>query len=145
MIFSKACEYGIRATLYIAQKSVQGERTGLKAISKEIGSPEAFTAKILQKLVRSNIIESTKGPYGGFQMSRKAIEEIKLVQIVEAIDGGDIFIQCGLGLKECSETHPCPVHDKFKVVRNALHEMMNSTSIFELSTKLEEKSAYLKR
>jgi Rrf2 family iron-sulfur cluster assembly transcriptional regulator len=57
MIFSKACEYGIRATIYVAQQtSINGKRCNLKDISKEIDSPEAFTAKILQKLVKQILL-----------------------------------------------------------------------------------------
>ena len=59
-MFSKACEYGIRATLFIAQKSLQGERVRLKAIADEIDAPEAYTAKILQQLARNEIIQSLR-------------------------------------------------------------------------------------
>ncbi|HET8810789.1 MAG TPA: Rrf2 family transcriptional regulator [Flavobacteriaceae bacterium] len=144
MIFSKACEYGIRATLYIAHQSLNRERATLKDIAADIGSPVAFTAKILQQLTKNNLIDSTKGPMGGFHIAPEKMKNTKLIQIVEAIDGLDIFTQCGLGLKECSETRPCPVHDKFKPVRNGLHEMMDSTSVFELATGLEQKLTYLK-
>lgn len=144
MIFSKACEYGIRATLYIAQQSLKEQRVSLKAIAKEIDGPEAFTAKTLQQLAKNNIVISTKGPSGGFQMNRKAMDEIHLMQIVEAIDGKDVFTKCGLGLAECSEKYPCPVHEKFKVVRNGLRHMLDTTSIYELAIGLEEKQTYLK-
>lgn len=144
MIFSKACEYGIKATLCIAQQSLKGQRVSLKAISKEINGPEAFTAKILQKLAKENIIVSTKGPAGGFQMDRNAMETIRLVKVVEAIDGKGLFTKCGIGLEECSELHPCPVHDKFKNIRNGLYEMMDGTSIYQLVLGLEEKSTFLK-
>ena len=71
MIFSKACEYGIRASIYIAQQSLNDERASLKDISREIGSPEAFTAKILQTLVKNKIIDSIKGSHGGFEVKVK--------------------------------------------------------------------------
>ena len=144
MVFSKACEYGIRATLYIANRSLNQERATLKDIASDIGSPVAFTAKILQKLSKNNLIDSTKGPHGGFHILPKNMKETKLIQIVAAIDGMDIFVQCGLGLKECSEVRPCPVHNKFKSVRNGLREMMESTTIFELATGIENKQTYLK-
>lgn len=144
MVFSKACEYGIRASLYIAHQSLNQKRATLKDIAEDIGSPVAFTAKILQQLTKNNLIDSTKGPAGGFHISPEKMKEIKLVQIVGAIDGLDIFTQCGLGLKECSETKPCPVHNKFKNVREGLFQMMDSTSVFELATGLEKKLTYLK-
>lgn len=133
-MFSKACEYGIRATLLIASKSLHGERVSLKEIAADIGSPEAFTAKILQDLARNHVVKSLKGPHGGFEMSREDIDNLRLVQIVSAIDGDKMFSGCGLGLSACSEEHPCPVHHKFKVVRDQLETMLRNTSIYEMAT-----------
>ncbi|HEY8402256.1 MAG TPA: Rrf2 family transcriptional regulator, partial [Cytophagaceae bacterium] len=131
--------------IYIAVQSNQGNRVSLKDIAKEIDSPEAFTAKILQQLARNNIIDSVKGPTGGFEIEPKKLEKIKLSQIVSAIDGDSIYKNCGVGLKECSEKKPCPVHDKFKKIRNELRKMLESTNLQELSMGLKEGLTYLKR
>lgn len=144
-MFSKACEYGIRATVYIAVQSLKERRVNLKEIAKAIESPEAFTAKILQQLVKSNIIDSTKGPSGGFEINKTQFKQIKLSQIVSAIDGDSIYTGCGLGLKECDENKPCPVHDKFKNIRDELRQMLETTSIEELSLGLKEGLTFLKR
>ncbi|PKP39743.1 MAG: transcriptional regulator [Bacteroidetes bacterium HGW-Bacteroidetes-13] len=144
-MFSKACEYGIRATVYIAVQSLKERRVNLKEIAKAIESPEAFTAKILQQLVKSNLIDSTKGPSGGFEINKIQFKQIKLSQIVSAIDGDSIYTGCGLGLKECDENKPCPVHDKFKNIRDELRQMLETTSIEELSLGLKEGLTFLKR
>lgn len=144
-MFSKACEYGIRATIYIALQSLQGNRVNLKDISQEIDSPVAFTAKILQQLAKDNIVESIKGPNGGFQIAKENIDSIKLIQIVSAIDGNKIFKGCALGLNECNELYPCPVHFKFKEIRDDLEEMTRNTSIYEMATGLETGLTFLKR
>lgn len=144
-MFSKACEYAIRATIYIAVQSSQNLRVGLKDISKEIDSPEPFTAKILQQLSKNNIVESIKGPHGGFQIDKKEMSKIKLSQIVLAIDGDSIYRGCGLGFKECSEKQPCPVHDKFKIVRDELKNMVENTTILELSLGLKKGLTFLHR
>jgi Rrf2 family protein len=144
-MFSKACEYGIKATIYIAVQSNQGNRVSLRDIAKEIDSPEAFTAKILQQLAKNNIIDSVKGPTGGFEIEKKKLEKIKLSQIVSALDGDSIYRGCGLGLKECSEKKPCPVHEKFKIIRNELKNMLESTNLLELALDLKEGLTFLKR
>lgn len=144
-MFSKACEYGIRATIYIAMQSLQGTRVNLKDISREIDSPVAFTAKILQQLAKNDIIKSVKGPAGGFQIDKKDISSIKLMHIVSAIDGDKIFNGCGLGLKECDEDFPCPVHFQFKEIRNNLKKMSSETSLYDLATGLEVGLTFLKR
>jgi Rrf2 family iron-sulfur cluster assembly transcriptional regulator len=143
-MFSKACEYAIRASILIATKSNDGERTSLKEISKDIDSPEAFTAKILQQLVRNNIIDSIKGPTGGFIIEKSKLDEIKLRDIVFAIDGDQIYSGCGLGMKACSEKHPCPVHNQFKIVRNGLCEMLETTDLKQLVFGLKNGLTFLK-
>jgi Rrf2 family transcriptional regulator, iron-sulfur cluster assembly transcription factor len=144
-MFSKACEYAIRATIYITVQSNQEKRISLKDIAKEIDSPEAFTAKILQQLSRHGIIESLKGPNGGFTIDKKNMAKIKLSQIVSAIDGDSIYKGCGLGLKVCSEIRPCPVHDKFKNIREDLKSMLEKTSLLELSVGMENGMTFLRK
>lgn len=143
-MFSKTCEYGIRATIFIATQSYLNNRAGIKDIAKKIDSPEAFTAKILQTLVKANIIQSTKGVGGGFEIPKKKLVEIKLAQIVSAIDGDKVFTGCGLGLSHCSESHPCPVHEKFKSIRNELAFMLENTNLEELVLGLKSGENFLR-
>lgn len=143
-MFSKSCEYGIRAMMYIAQKTRSGERVGIKEISKGIGSPEPFMAKILQKLSREGLVLSVKGPNGGFYIDVKT-EKITLADIVKAIDSDQLFTGCGLGLKACNEKKPCPIHNEFKAIRTKLKTMLESTFIEEFSESLERGLTHLKR
>jgi Rrf2 family transcriptional regulator, iron-sulfur cluster assembly transcription factor len=144
-MFSKACEYGIRATLHIASQSQMNNRVSLKEIAEAIDSPEAFTAKILQQLSRSGIIESTKGAAGGFEISKQQLAKITLSQIVTAIDGDQIYRGCGLGLKECNEAKPCPVHYEFKAIRDDLANMLEMTRIRDLVSGLHAGLTFLKQ
>tara|TARA_R110002051_G_scaffold325857_1_gene432297 strand:+ start:25163 stop:25597 length:435 start_codon:yes stop_codon:yes gene_type:complete len=144
-MFSKACEYGIRAATYIAMQSLEGRRVSLKEIAEEIDSPVAFTAKVLQLLSKNKIVESVMGAHGGFEITGKRIDEVMLSQIVKAIDGDNIYAGCGLGLKECNADKPCPVHDKFVDIRNDLKQMLENTSLYEMTTGLDVGLTYLKR
>lgn len=144
-MFSKACEYGIRATLYIASKSLDEERVSLRDIAAEIDSPVAFTAKIMQQVSKSGIVKSTKGPFGGFDIPKAELNKIMLARIVDAIDGDSIYLGCGLGLKACDEEFPCPVHDQFKKIRDELSHMLNTTSLYEVATGLKDGKTFLKR
>lgn len=144
-MFSKACEYGIRAAVYIALQSLEGRRVSVNEIAEKIDSPIAFTAKILQQLSRNNVIHSVKGPTGGFEIERTDMEAVKLNMVVKAIDGDQIYVGCGLGLKECDAGKPCPLHDKFVDIRTDLRHMLESTSLYELATGLEVGLTYLKR
>ena len=143
-MFSKACEYGIKAAIFIAINSYEGRRVSPKEIAEEINSPQAFTAKILQDLVRNNIVFSIKGAHGGFELDKSQISKIKIAQIVKAIDGDKIYNGCALGLEICDENHPCPVHDKFKSVRDELKYMLETTSLEELALNIKSGASFLK-
>ena len=143
-MFSKACEYGIKAAIYIASNSNEGKRVSLKGISKHIDSPEAFTAKILQTLARENIVNSIRGINGGFEIDKQKLENIQLADIVNAIDGDSIYKGCGIGLKECSEQHPCPIHNDFKVVRNNLRILLETTNLKSLAMNVNAGADFLK-
>ncbi len=143
-MFSKACEYGIRSLIFITNQSLQERRVNIKDISKAIDSPTAFTGKILQKLVRANIVESIRGPRGGFYIEPKKLNTIKLAQVVEAIDGDKIYNGCGLGLKTCNEKRPCPMHFHFKEIRNSLKQMLSTTTLFHLSEHIEDGTGFLR-
>ena len=143
-MFSKSCEYGIRATIFIASKCCENRKVGLKEIAVAIDSPIAFTAKILQKLTKDKIIHSTKGVNGGFEVFQNDLQTIRLIQIVEAIDGNSVFSGCGLGLENCSETHPCPVHFEFKEIKEQLFIMLKNTSLEQLALEVKSGSSFLK-
>ena len=143
-MFSKACEYALRAALYISIKSVDGTRLGIPEIAKEIDAPVAFTAKILQTLVRENVISSIKGPNGGFFIDPKS-KPISLATIVRAIDGSDdVLHTCTLGLKECSDKFPCPIHHEIKRYKEHLRKVMEQSTIQNLSKDLSQGKTFLK-
>lgn len=96
-------------------------------------------------MVRYNIIVSVKGPSGGYEMPKWKSTKVKLNQIVNAIDGDKIYNGCALGLDQCNASKPCPIHFQIKAVRDDLKEVLRSTSVFEMTTGVEEGKAFLTR
>jgi Rrf2 family protein len=143
-MFSKACEYSIRAMIFIAQKSKDGHRLGIKDIATGVDSPEHFMGKILTELSRKGLVLSAKGPHGGFYMDEKCLK-YTLSDVVTAIDGNQLFTGCGLGLKSCNENKPCPIHDEFKIVRTKLRSLLETTRIGEFNESLEKGLVFLRR
>lgn len=145
VMFSKACEYGIRAMIYVATQSINGERVKIGDIVEKVGSPEAFTAKILGDLAKNGLIESLKGPYGGFYIRPDQMESTRIIQIVSVIDGDSIFKGCGLGLSECNAQKPCPMHAKFVKIRSELKNALESTTLLELANGIKSGQTILVR
>ncbi|QBN18607.1 RrF2 family transcriptional regulator [Flavobacterium nackdongense] len=142
-MFSKTCEYAIRATIYIATQSYENKRVTIKEIAENIDSPLSFTAKILQVLAKKGIVQSIKGIGGGFEIPKEDIKKISLSQIVTAIDGDVIFTGCGLGLHHCSQERPCPLNKKFKSIREDLAKMLESTYLEELALDINSGDSFL--
>jgi Rrf2 family transcriptional regulator, iron-sulfur cluster assembly transcription factor len=142
-MISKACKYGIRAAVFVASQTGNNRKFNVKDIAREVDAPEAFTAKILQILNKHRIITSLKGPYGGFYIEEFQLEQ-PVINIVNAIDGMAVFWECGLGLKKCSEIHPCPMHDKFKMARETLRNVFQETTIRQLAAELKEGTSFIK-
>jgi Rrf2 family protein len=143
-MFSKTCEYAIRAMIYIAQKTKEGDKVGFKEIANGIDSPEHFIAKILQDLGKKNLVQSAKGPNGGFYLDEQSIN-ICLADIVKAIDGDALFTGCGLGLKYCSESNPCPIHNEFKAIRDQTQKMLQTATVIDFKELLDKGVVHLKK
>jgi len=141
VIFSKKCEYGMQAILYLAAHE-KGKLVSAEEISKVLKIPREFISKILQSLRESGLISSSKGRAGGFSLA-KAASRIKLIDVVAAIDGLELFDNCVLGFPECSPTHPCPVHETWGTLRTQAYDMLNSETIDKLKEKTLHKISTL--
>lgn len=137
-MFSKATEYALRATIYLAQKSSPENKLGLEDISMAIDSPKSFTAKIMQVLTKDNrIVSSARGPMGGFFLSDKA-KKLPVRSVLQAMGEDEILEKCVMGLKKCSETQPCPMHPQYKIIKKQLLDMFTSKTIQELADEIED-------
>ncbi|MBC9911812.1 RrF2 family transcriptional regulator [Chitinophaga varians] len=131
-MLSKTAEYALRATIYIALKGSEDDKLGIEEIAKGIDSPKSFTAKILQLLTQNNrVISSVRGPNGGFFLTDRA-RKLPVKAILEAVEEANVITKCVLGLKECSETRPCPMHTQYKDIKKQLKQMFEKTSIQQL-------------
>jgi len=85
MKISRSTGYALVAVGYVAQHYKDGAVLAAR-VSKEYGIPLEYLLKILQQLVRANVLRSKRGPRGGFFLARPA-EGITLLEIIEAVDG----------------------------------------------------------
>ena len=136
-MFSKATEYALRATIYIAQKSTEERKVGIEEISIAIDSPQSFTAKILQSLTREKIVSSARGPNGGFFLSEKA-KKLSARSILKAMGEDEVLEKCVLGLKLCSEIQPCPMHSQYKSIKKQLIKLFVTKTIKQLAADIKD-------
>ncbi|HYL83567.1 MAG TPA: Rrf2 family transcriptional regulator [Candidatus Angelobacter sp.] len=131
MIYSRPSEYAIRAFVNLAQVP-QGTYAMVKDIAAEEQIPSHFLAKILQQLVHKGLLRSRRGPAGGFAL-RVAPDEIRLLDIVAALDGLAEYKMCASGVGLCSEAAPCALHRPWKTLRSRILDYLRRNTIAELT------------
>ena len=137
-MLSNTSRYAIRAVIYLALKSKDESKIGIKTISKDLDIPTPFLGKILQTLAKHKILSSTKGPHGGFGLGRNPYD-ISLMEIVEVIDGLEDFDSCVLGLKTCSDDQVhCSIHHRYAAIREQLKELFQTESVGGLAEHIKE-------
>lgn len=131
MLFSRPVEYAIRAMTLLASQE-PGQLTGARRISEVEKIPMPFLWKILRVLTRRKLVRSFKGIRGGYELARPA-ESISLNDVFLATDGKDIREICVLGLPECDNEYPCPLHEQWKQIRGNMTQMLDHTSVADLA------------
>lgn len=133
MLLSKSCVYGLRAALYLAARD-DNEYVPIREMSDKLEISFHFLTKILQQLTGEGMLESYKGPNGGVRLTRSG-EDISLMEVVMAIDGDYMLTECALGLPGCGVMKPCPIHEKWAETRDGIRNMLESTTLTELTKK----------
>jgi len=138
MLYTKSAEYATQALIYLAEKNTD-QPTMISEIAEAYEIPRQFLAKIAQTLVKYRLLDAIRGCNGGVKLARPA-KEIYMHQIVYAIDGAPPeHDQCVIGINECSNLAPCPFHDKWKVIREDICEMLMSENLHTLAKRVIEK------
>ncbi|NEW78954.1 MAG: Rrf2 family transcriptional regulator [Gelidibacter sp.] len=141
-MLSNASKYAILSTLYLAEHSNEERKISVKEIAENIDVPSPFLAKLFQQLVRGKIISSSKGPHGGFYLSEKNKQK-NVLDIIDNIDGLNKLNGCFLGLHECDETNPCPVHYIVVPFKNNILAKFRDKTIMEFAQEISEKGTFL--
>jgi Rrf2 family protein len=143
MLYSNPCEYAIRAMTELALRQDDGW-VPVTVIAEEADLPSPYLGKILKDLVRARLLQSTRGPGGGYRLARPA-SEISLFDVKLTVDGPGDLERCAVGLDPCSDETPCPLHVDFVRVRATIHEYLTSTTLADVArgarTKQQQLSA----
>ncbi len=134
-MLSNSCKYGIRAVVYLASRHTRNN-IGIREISGDLGLPSPFLAKIMQQLAKHKILNSVKGPNGGFSLKKKP-ESITMLDIVKIIDGDNLFKNCLVHDGACNDVRKsrkaCPVHDDYSVIRSKIDGLFRNKTIADLA------------
>ncbi len=142
MIYSKSTEYAIRVLIYLSLNSSKTERIGVQKAATDLGFPRHYLGKILQTLAKNHFITSAKGPNGGFYATDKTLS-LNLLSVIHLFNGLEFLDTCGLGLTECDEMKPCPIHSQYQVIKDNLYQILSEKTIRQVKDDLENGNAFM--
>lgn len=111
----------------------------VKNIAQEEEIPSHFLAKILQQIARKGLLKSSKGPTGGFCLKVPA-NKLRLIDIIDAVDGVSTFTACAGGLPECNAARACSLCDRWKPVQARIMVFLGKTTIADLVRDAKKKA-----
>jgi Rrf2 family protein len=136
-MLSNTSKYAIRALIYLALFASDEKKSGIREISKNLDIPTPFLGKILQMLAKHDLLHSTKGPHGGFSLSKPAMD-ISIMQIIEIIDGSDAFDTCVIRTSKCNHEAPCSLHVKIGPLREEMKKIYNTETVADLASEFRQ-------
>lgn len=133
MFLSKSFGYAIRGILYISMVQDEGRKVQVEEIAEKLAVPKHFLGKILQELVKNGLLKSTKGPYGGFELTPDTMEK-SLLDIFKTTDDAEQLGHCELRFNKCDSEHPCPLHHNVLKIREDFVDLLSKTTVKDLFT-----------
>ena len=141
-MLSNQSKYAVRGVIYLALNASEKMKLGSKEVAQKIKAPQPFLAKIFQTLSKAKIIESSKGPKGGFFLSEDELSG-SLMKVIECIDGKNVFNTCYIGLPQCSDENPCAIHHLGAPFKKQLIEELKKRSIAEFAEDTKNGRSFL--
>ena len=126
---SEAASLAFHTAAYLAQNP--DRLVPSREIARNLGASEHHLSKVLQRLVHSGIVRSTRGPRGGF-MIRAPREKIRLIDIYESIEGPMQPARCLLGLPICKGNR-CPLGALIHKTDEAVRKCLTGTTLVQMA------------
>ncbi len=127
---SRETDYSLLAMMYIADRS-DGRLAYRKEIAAHYSIPREFLAKVLQKLTRHGLIKSFRGMQGGYLLAR-ALDQISLADVVDAVDGPMAIVECRKGACLCPQEANCCVKETLADVQCRIHDLLAGISLADV-------------
>jgi len=126
-VLSHSADYALRAVLYLAQR----EGTGLipaNEMAEALGVPQRYLGKVLNTLAHAGTLASTRGPRGGFRLTRPA-DQLPLAEVIAPFNAIGEPLQCLLHHRPCSKVEPCAAHDGWQNIANEMRDFFQGITV----------------
>jgi len=135
MLSTRASDYALRGMVYLARQP-SGKLSMASEIATAEDMPEYFFSKIFQSLAKSGLVNSFRGSNGGFVLARSP-EEIRVLDVIEAIDGPISTSKCATSPESCERSGTCPFHVYWKEAQESVLSVLSKYSIADAVSHIE--------
>jgi Rrf2 family protein len=126
-------EYGLICALHLARRVADGPVTGRDIASAE-RLPADYVEQIMLKLRRAEIVRSTRGAHGGYQLAR-APELITVRDVIAASEHSTFEVHCTshpVEEERCSSSHDCSIRPVWMLLQRRIDDVLDSVRLSDL-------------
>ncbi len=127
-MISQTVEYALRAIVTIAQH--EGQPSTAQKISEITQVPGPYLSKVMQGLVRADLVVSKRGLHGGFELTKKP-SELTIWEIIQAVDPFQRIHECPLGIRSHVGSL-CPLHQRLDDAMAMVEDSLRKTSVADV-------------
>ena len=130
-MLSQTAEYALRTILFIAQRTEDEGPVQTEAIAEALEIPRNYLSKILHRLARQGVLQSTRGRGGGFLLTRPP-KDLPIIDVVGLFDQISPGRRCLLGRPVCSDATACDAHAAWKDMSERVAVFFRKTTVGDL-------------
>ncbi|MBI2778325.1 MAG: Fe-S cluster assembly transcription factor [Gammaproteobacteria bacterium] len=134
--------YAVTAMLDLAVHAVNAP-VPLADISQRQGISLSYLEQLFARLRKEGLVDSARGPGGGYKLSRSAAE-ISVVQVIGAIDETVEATRCG-GLANCQDGEPCLTHELWTDLSRQIYDFLSGINLAQLVERREVKEVVVRQ
>lgn len=127
MQFTRESDYALTG-LAVLVEAGEDAVLPVSEIAEARGLPGAFLARIFRTLSRRGVLESRRGRGNGYTLARPA-SSTSLREVIEAVEGSEVFERCLLWREHCHDESPCPLHHRLKELRPRIEALLDTTTL----------------
>ena len=135
MKYSKATNYALHTMVYLAL-APKGKSTGVEQLAKIQNLSPTYLSKILTKLVKARLIESTPGVNGGYRIVSKS-HDVSFLDVVHAVEGKTQLFSCSLAHGELDRSNDCLIEQVMTEAEQKMNNELSNTSIYHIAEQMQ--------
>ena len=129
-MISQTGEYALRVVLHLGRRD-RTEWNAAAAMGERLGIPVRYLSRVLNALARAGILDSVRGPHGGFRLARSPAE-LTLAAVVAPFDAVGDTPSCLLRDQRCGVGEPCMAHQRWHGIAGEVRRFFQETTIAAL-------------